>query len=530
MTQNEASTEKKRGMPEVLLPEIPAREVRLSDFGGKGDGLTDNSEAFRRAIQALDEQGGGRLVIPPGLWKTGPLKLVSRLELHAEAGATILFSERFEDYPVIVSTFEGEPSIRCQSPLDAENAEHIAITGQGIFDGGGQAWRPVKRFKMTDIQWGKLVRSGGVVDRDAGIWWPSDEAMQGAALVADLKKAGNTSPEAYEAARAYLRPNLLSFRRCKRILLEGPTFQNSAAWNLHPWGCEHVTVRRVNVRNPWFAQNGDGLDVESCRYVLVEDCTFDVGDDAICLKSGKDAAGRALAMPCEYVTIRGCCVYHGHGGFVIGSEMSGGVRHIQVSDCTFIGTDIGLRFKSARGRGGIVEHIEIESVRMVDIVGEAISFHLFYEGVEGSGTAQEQAFPVTEETPVFRSIEISNVDCSGANKALIVNGLAEMPLEAVTIRGLRGSFEHGVICHNVRKLRLEELTLQVMQGPLVRLHQSQQVVLTGLAGTTATEESVMLAVTGSRSEQIECSQIRTEAGLRGVTRGQEVSEDKVRIL
>jgi polygalacturonase len=488
-------------MPEVKLPNIPDYQVKLTDFGAVGDGRTDNSEAFRRAIQAVEEAGGGKLTIPPGLWLTGPLRLTSRLELHAEAGALVMFSKRFDRYPLVMSQFEGRPSVRCQSPLDAEGLEDVAITGSGVFDGGGDVWRPVKKWKMTALQWKALLNSGGAVDEAGECWWPSEAAMRGAGIVEQLMKEYNFDPKAYEPVREFLRPNLLSFRRCKRILLDGPTFQNSAAWNLHPWASEHVTIRNVTVRNPWYSQNGDGLDLDSCRYSLIENCTFDVGDDAICLKSGKDEAGRALGLPCEYALIRGCTVYHGHGGFVIGSEMSGGVRYIDVSDCTFIGTDIGLRFKSARGRGGVVEAIRISGIRMTDIDGAAISFNLFYENIEGSGVPREDVYPVTVETPIFRNIEIEDVICAGAKEALIVNGLAEMPLEGVRIRRFHAVARRGAICHNAERITLEQVTLHTEEGPLVKLHQCRDIEIDRLDGTGG---EAMLHVTGDRSSGIEC--------------------------
>ncbi|MDQ1912652.1 glycoside hydrolase family 28 protein [Paenibacillus sp. GD4] len=529
MKSQKSRTERQWTMPEVLLPEIPDRSVRLTDFGAVGDGRTDNTGAFRQAIEACAQAGGGRVVIPPGLWLTGPLKLTSRLELHTEAGATVLFSKRFADYPLIRSTFEGKPSIRCQSPLDAEGEEHIAITGKGVFDAGGDAWRPVKRWKMTDKQWARLVRSGGVVDEAQEMWWPTDAALKGASRVEQLLREEKSDTADFLPYRDYLRPNLLSFRRCKHILLDGPTFQNSAAWNLHPWASEHVTIRNVTVRNPWYAQNGDGLDLDSCRYAHVEACSFDVGDDAICMKSGKDEAGRALGIPSEYITIKDCTVYHGHGGFVIGSEMSGGVRRVHISDCTFMGTDIGLRFKSARGRGGVVEEIFIERIRMTDIVGEAISFHLFYEGVEGSGTAREESFPVTVETPVFRNIHIQDVDCTGAEKAFLVNGLAEMPLEGVTLQNYTATAKEGIVCHNVTKLALEDVSLFTTEGPLVKLHQSREVEIVRLRGAGGAADNRMLAVSGSSSTQIECRDPQTLPTHRAVSTAPEVDGKVIRL-
>lgn len=519
---NQQIKEKTWTMPEVQLPVIPDREYRLTEFGAVGDGVTDNTEAFRQAIAKCSAEGGGRVIIPAGLWLTGPLKLASRLELHAEAGATVLFSKKFGDYPLILSTFEGLPAVRCQSPLDAEGCEDIAITGTGIFDGGGEAWRPVKDWKMTGKQWKKLAESGGVVDEANGVWWPSEAAMNGGARLEVLLREGRTEPEDFLEIREYLRPNLLSFRRCKRILLEDATFQNSPAWNLHPWASEHVTLRGVKVRNPWFAQNGDGLDLDSCRYALVESCSFDVGDDAICMKSGKDKPGRDLGLPLEYVTIRNCIVYHGHGGFVVGSEMSGGVRYIDVSDCTFIGTDIGIRFKSARGRGGVVEDIAMRNIRMVDIVGEAISFSLFYEGKEGSGVAGEQLLPVTEETPLFRNITIDDCVCTGAETAFLINGLAEMPVEGLTVRNYRALAKQGVVCTNAKKLRLEDVRLDTAEGPLVKLHHCSDVEMIRLRGQGGSDGK-MLAVTGTRSDRIDCREPDTEETHRAVSVSPEVS-------
>ncbi|KOY17287.1 glycoside hydrolase, partial [Paenibacillus xylanivorans] len=303
---------------EVSLPVIPARDFLITDYGAVGDGLTDNTEVFRLAIAACAEAGGGRIVIPAGVWLTGPIVLRSRIELHVQAGALVTFSRNFDQYPLIASSFEGWQAVRCQSPIDAEQLEDIAITGEGIWDGGGEAWRPVKRSKMTASQWNRLVSSGGVVEQAGGdeeIWWPSTSALEGGAIANRLHLEQVYDVAAYEEVRDFLRPNMVSLRQCKRVLLDGPTFQNSPAWNLHPWASEHVTIRNVSVRNPWFSQNGDGLDIESCRHVVVEQSVFDVGDDAICLKSGKDAEGRELDLPSEYITIRNCTVYHGHGGF-----------------------------------------------------------------------------------------------------------------------------------------------------------------------------------------------------------------------
>jgi polygalacturonase len=455
-------------VPEV--PIIPERSFRVTEFGAVPGSLALCTEALQRTLDACGAAGGGKVIIPRGLWRTGPLRLHSRMELHAEQGALILFEPNAELYPLVSSHFEGKAAVRCQAPLEGEGLEDVAITGEGIFDGGGHGWRPVKRMKMTDAQWNGLLGSGGALNEQGDMWWPSAEALQGEALVERLRRENVSSHAAYLPARAYLRPALLSLRDCRRIRLEGPTFQNSPAWCLHVQNCEQVTVRRLSVRNPWYSQNGDGLDLESCRHSLVEHCTFDVGDDAICLKSGKDEEGRRRALPCEYATVRHCTVYHGHGGVVIGSEMSGGVRAVRVSDCQFINTDIGLRFKSARGRGGVVEDIVMERINMSGIAREAVSFHLFYAGVEGSEGSDEQRCEVTEETPVFRNITLRGLNCVGADTALLVNGLPEKPLEGLTIEGFEAETVHGVLVRYADQLKLSGLALRTAVQPAIQLY------------------------------------------------------------
>ncbi|WP_151734101.1 glycoside hydrolase family 28 protein ['Paenibacillus yunnanensis' Narsing Rao et al. 2020] len=471
--------------PVPQLPDIPEYTVNVRDYGAAGDGMSLCTPAIQAALDACAAAGGGKVVIPAGIWRTGPLTLRSRINLHLERGALVQFDSDYRLYPLVPSHFEGNAGWRCQAPLDGDGLSDVAITGEGIFDGGGEGWRPVKRFKMTAQQWKALIDSGGALDEAGEIWWPSRDALEGEAYCQALRAKGETAREAYLPARPYLRPTLLSLRSCVRVLLEGPTFQNSPAWCLHPLACEEVTIRKVQVRNPWYSQNGDGLDLESCTNALVEHCTFDVGDDAICLKSGKDEEGRRVGLPCRYVTVRHCTVYHGHGGVVIGSEMSGGVNAVRVSDCVFNGTDIGLRFKSARGRGGVVEDIVMENILMKDIVHEGVSFHLFYAGVEGSEGSDEEVYPVTEETPCFRNITLKNIVVSGAATALLVNGLPELPLADLAVYGLRAVSRRGILLRHADGILLDDIALKAQETPALMTHKCHNVKIRnseGLAG------------------------------------------------
>lgn len=508
-------------MPDIALPNIPERSVTITDFGACGDGITMNTEAIARAIDACAEAGGGTVIIPSGVWLTGPIVLKSRIRLHTETGAIIRFSANYDDYPLIESNFEGLTAVRCMSPLYGEQLEDVAITGNGVFDGSGDAWRPVKRFKMTELQWNKLLSSGGAVDKDGEIWWPTEAAMNGAAVVEALRKRNSTAIEDYEPVKSYLRPVLLSLRNCSRILLDGPTFQNSPGWCLHPWVSEHITIRHITVRNPWYSQNGDGLDLESCRYAEVSDAVFDVGDDAICIKSGKNEEGRKLGKPCEYVIVRDCTVYHGHGGFVIGSEMSGGVRNLFVSNCTFIGTDVGLRFKSTRGRGGVVEHIYIRNIHMLDIAREAITFNMYYE-VKGDPDARME---INEGTPQFRDIFIEDTVCAGAELGIQLKGLPEMPIRSIHLNRVSIEAKQAIECTNAENISLRNITVVPESGPVVRVHNSHNIVLEEVAAKT--ESDILLHVTGKNSEDIRWMNSSTVLSKESVLYGAEVQEGAV---
>ena len=385
-------------MPAVKEPSIPGKVVNLAEVGGSGDGKTLNTEVITKAITALAEKGGGKLVIPPGIWLTGPIRLQSNLELHLEAGALLLFTPDYTQFRTVAVYLKDEKEELTMSPIFGFGLENVAITGAGVIDGSGDAWRPVKKSKMTDAEWKKLIATG-YVDSSGSMWWPSREAAEG-------------GPQSR-------RPNLVKLVNCRKVLFEGVTFQNSPCWTLNPTRCVDVTIRNVRVQNPWYGQNTDALDLESCRNVIVRDSVFDVGDDGMCLKSGANERGRRIGVPTENVWIENCLVYHAHGGFTIGSEMSGGVRNVHVNNCLFMGTDVGLRFKSTRGRGGIVEKIYISNVRMTDIQTDAINFNMYYGGkapLDARGeltTPERKEVPASEGTPQFRDIYIENVICRG---------------------------------------------------------------------------------------------------------------------
>lgn len=463
-------------MPVVQRPSFPDYQVDIRDFGAKADGETLNTEAINNAIKAVSEKGGGKVVIPEGLWLTGPVVLQNNVNLNVEKNALVLFSGDADLYPLVRTSFEGLDMLRCQSPISAMNAENIAITGYGVLDGSGDSWRPVKRNKMTDGQWKSLLKSGGVVDESGKVWYPNEGALK-ASILTGSKEKREISDSEWEGMKRWLRPVLLSIVKSKRVLLEGVTFRNSPSWCLHPLSCEDLTLNGVKVFNPWYSQNGDALDVESCKNVVVTNSLFDAGDDAICIKSGKDADGRRRGEPCENVLVKNNTVLHGHGGFVVGSEMSGGVRNVYVADCTFIGTDVGLRFKSTRGRGGVVENVYVDNINMINIPGDALIADLYYAVKDAPGAPVPA---VTEETPSFKNIHISNISCKGAGRAMFLNGLPEMPIENFSVRNMRiTDAQKGAFINKVAGVTLENIEIETADNTYLQVENTTNITIDG---------------------------------------------------
>jgi polygalacturonase len=495
----------KEKLPVIKSPVFKKDTLSIKKYGAVSDGNTLNTKSINATIDALSKKGGGVVLIPSGLWLTGPVVLKNNINLYLAAGATLLFTADKNEYPLVEANWEGLPQMRNQSPISATNASNIAITGKGIIDGNGDGWRMVKKDKLNETQWKKLVESGGLLSDDKKTWYPSEKTLKGS----KMQNPGAISLEKdaafYESIKDFLRPNLVLLTSCKYILLEGVTFQNSPAWCLHPLMCENLTLRNVFVKNPWYAQNGDGIDAESCKNVLIENTVFDVGDDALCMKSGRDAEGRKRGMPIENVIIRNCTVYAAHGGFVIGSEMSGGARNIYVNNCTFIGTDIGLRFKTTRGRGGIVENIFIKDIYMKDIPAEAILFDMYYMAKDPVALAGEKRElpkvefkPVDETTPQFRNFHISNVYCNGAEKGIFVRGLPEMHVKDIVLENMVIQAKKGIDVQEASGITFKNIKIiSTETNPVIDIVQSDKLVFDNITYKDGAE--LLFRVSGERS-------------------------------
>lgn len=396
-------------MPSVSTPVFPENTVNLKDFGAVGDGITLNTEAFKKAISSLEKQGGGRLVVPTGVWMTGLISLKDNIDLHLEKNAIIMASP---EKSLFIKEKNGKKDSKCTPLITASKRKNIAITGEGVIDGNGAYWRPVKRSKVSDTEWNEFKEMGGTETDGGKLWFPFN-----------LKHYGNiaSTPEAQEKMRTHL----IRLTDCQNVLVEGVTIQNSPKFHLIPTHCQNVIVDGVTIRCPWNAQNGDALDISCCKDVLIINNTIDAGDDGICMKGGV-GNNSPEDGPCENILIENNAVFHAHGGFVIGSEFSNGMKNIAVRNNRFSGTDTGLRFKSGIGRGGKTENIYISNIYMTDIKDEAIIFECSYIDKKYSVKEDGQKSAVIKDAPFapeFTDIHISDVICRGAKTAISAHGL-----------------------------------------------------------------------------------------------------------
>jgi polygalacturonase len=392
----------------VTVPVFPDREFPIVQFGAREGGVADCSDAFRRAIAACAAAGGGHVVVPPGRFLTGPIHLDDRVDLHLEREATVAFSQDPRHYlPLVFTRWEGVELMNYSPLIYAFGKRGVAITGEGTLDG-----------QASEEHWWSW--KGRRPDAS-----PSGPPHQGPARARLMDLAARGVPVSARAfgEGGYLRPNFIQPYRCQDVLVEGVRIVNAPMWQIHPVLCSSVTVRGVTVVS--HGPNNDGCDPESCRDVVIEGCTFDTGDDCIALKSGRNDDGRRVNVPVENVVIRDCVMRDGHGGVVIGSEISGGAREIFAESCRMDSPNLdrALRIKTNSVRGGVVEHVYMRDVVVGEVAEAVVTVNFFYE--EGdAGT-----FP-----PVVRDIEVRNVRSRKSQHALLLRGYAHAPITDVRIR------------------------------------------------------------------------------------------------
>jgi polygalacturonase len=508
-------------MPEVQVASFPDRNISITDYGAVDDGQTMNTKAFMDAIQTCAKAGGGQVIVPSGIWLTGPIRLESNINLHLESGALILFSRNREDFPLIPVPAPDSKNYACAYPIYGYNLENVAITGNGIIDGSGEQWRPMKKSKYTTGQWNDKIESGGVMSADGQMWWPSAQAMKGEEYLKSLRKEKKTlTQKDFAGAKDFLRPNMVVFFSCRKVLLDGPTFRNSPKFCVNPVQCENVVIRNIKIQNDWSAQNGDGLDIGSCHNVLVYNCTVDAGDDAICLKPGTIDKGRNWTAACENIAISDCIVYHGHGGFVIGSETYGGTRNISVRNCSFIGTDVGLRFKSSRSRGGLTENVFIDGIRMKNIATSAILFDSYYEDDKPERGEARVSVPITERTPQFQKFYINNIVCNGAHQAIFIQGLPEQFIKDIELTNITIAAKTGITCIDAEELTFYNVKILLEQGPVFDIDNSCNITIDHPAYTK--DASLFMKVVGKKSENIQLIDANTQNAIKEFEFGKDI--------
>ncbi|MGQ1948228.1 glycoside hydrolase family 28 protein [Geofilum sp. OHC36d9] len=413
--------------------------LNVADLGADTTGEILCTDIIKQAITTASEKGGGTVFFPAGEYLTGPIVMESNITLFLDAGALIKFSNNFDDYlPFVQTRWEGTVMMTFSPLIYAHGQENITVTGRGKIDGQGRAW------------WNEMDRIKDLDDKNfehkySDLW---------------SRLNSDVVTEAYYQSTLkmrFFRPPMIQFFQCSNILVEGVTIVNSPFWTINPVFSDNIVINGITIINPP-SPNTDGINPSSCRNVRISNCHISVGDDCITIKSGRDIDGRKWAVPTENVTITNCTMLRGHGGVVIGSEVSGDVRKITISNCVFDGTHRGIRLKSARGRGGVVEEIRVDNVVMKNIKREAIVFNLLYD----PKTVEE---PVSERTPVFRNIHISNVTATRVKKACLLRGISEMPIENLSFNNINIQAETGFIINQAKNIELHDVDICATKGP-----------------------------------------------------------------
>lgn len=394
----------------IIAPSFPDNTVNIVDLGAKQGDANNNTEVFKIAIETLSQKGGGKLVVPKGDYYTGPIHLKSNINLHIEQDAVLHFIPNPELYkPYVFTRWEGMELMGFSPLIYAFEETNIAITGKGIIEGGGSNtnWWPWKgKWKKDD-------------------WVISDVENQKHtrnALMKMVEEGVAVSERVFD--ENYLRPPLIQPYRCTNVLIEGVEIKNSPFWLVNPVLCKNVTVKDVHCES--YGPNSDGCNPESCTDVLIENCVFDTGDDCIAIKSGRNADGRRIAQPCSNIVIANCQMKEGHGGVVIGSEISGGVNNLYARDCSMSSPELerGIRIKTNSVRGG---HLYNLNYRDIDIgqVKNAVVINFYYE----EGDAGH--FP-----PKLENINISDLRVKKAERAFVLRGFDHTPITGVNLKNI----------------------------------------------------------------------------------------------
>lgn len=444
-------------------PEFKNVEVSIVDFGSIEGGTIKNTKAINEAIKTISEQGGGKVIVPAGKWLTGPIVLLSNVNLHLEKGAELLFSQDFNDYlPAVLTNWEGSEVYSYSPFIYAFEQSNIAITGKGILNGQGKPWWDQRRIGTFFNESNNLLREMN-------------------------EKEVPVNERQFGSLERFLPPVFFGPLYCKNILIEGVTFQYGAFWTINPSFCENIIVRGIYVLTNGDlgdTPNGDGINPNSCKDVLIEYNKLDTGDDCITIKSGRNKDGRRIAKPCKNILIRYNEGLQGHGGIVIGSEMSGGVENVYAHDCQFNGTDRVIRIKTARGRGGYVKNCWFKDIKADTIEHEAIRINMMYTGGD-----RLPAHEVNEGTPVIENIHYENIYCEYAKRNVIqIRGIPEMKVNNISLKNIHIGGNKGIEIIDANNIKLDQISIANKKGPVANVSFSNEVFIDDLT-IVATDES-----------------------------------------
>lgn len=436
MRSSPSSTDPWEHLPAVLArispPVFPKRDFEITRYGAAGDAAKDCTEAIAHAIAECNRAGGGRVTVPSGVFMTGPIHLKSNVDLHVTGGGTLRFLRDPKRYlPLVYTRWEGLECMNYSPFIYSDGQNNIAVTGEGTLDGNCDCEHWWDWKGRTNCGWSK-GRPNQNSARDA-----LNEMGQKDVPVKD-RKFGEGS---------YLRPNFIEPVRGRNVLIEGVTITNSPMFEVHPVLCSNVTVRNVKIVS--HGPNNDGCDPDSCKDVLIENCLFDTGDDCIAIKSGRNRDGRRVGVPSENIVIRGCTMKDGHGALTIGSEMSGGVRNVFAENCQLDSPNLdqALRFKTNAMRGGTIENISFRNIRIGQIAHAVLQIDFNYE--EGRNGP---------EHPVVRNIDVRDITCKRAERALDVRGFADAKIRNLRIEHCTiEAASHPNVVENVEGLTLADV-------------------------------------------------------------------------
>ena len=416
----------------------------VRSYGAVADGKTKATAAVKKAIDAAVAAGGGTIVFSGGTYLTGPIHLKSNITLFVDAGTVLKFSSDFDDYlPMVRSRWEGTEVVNFSPLIYGDKVENVAITGRGLIDGNGEPWWKMYRELKPQID-----KPTSPATRSK---WQQEFAR--------LNTARDDWPDDHRwLENGFLRPPLIQILDCKNLLISDVTIKNPPFWTINPVYCDGVNIRGIRIDNPEDSPNTDGIDPESSRNVHISDSYLSTGDDCIAIKSGRDAQGRKVGRPVENVTVTNCTMVRGHGGVSIGSEMAGGARRIAISNCVFQDTERGIRIKTTRGRGNVVEDVRVTNIVVRDLKHEAVALDMFYTAAPPE--------PVSDRTPHVRNIHISGITGT-ARGAGVLFGLDEARLDDVTLTDIDVTAETGIVIRNADHVTLRTVRIRTQGGPAV---------------------------------------------------------------